>query len=52
MSAVVWTPGTVVPAPLDLYTCKVEQDWVDYNGHMTEAAYLTAMGWGLSLIHI
>ena len=46
MSAVVWTPGTVVPAPLDLYTCKVEQDWVDYNDHMTEAAYLTAMGWG------
>lgn len=45
MRAVVWTPGTVVPAPLDLYTCKVEQDWVDYNGHMTEAAYLTAAGW-------
>jgi acyl-CoA thioesterase FadM len=46
MTAVVWTPGTVVPAPLNIYTCKVEQDWVDYNGHMTEAAYLTAMGWG------
>jgi len=46
MSAIVWTPGAIVPAPLDIYTCKVEQDWVDYNGHMTEAAYLTAMGWG------
>ena len=46
MTAVVWTPGTAVPAPLNIYTCKVEQDWVDYNGHMTEAAYLTAMGWG------
>ena len=23
----------------------VEPDWVDYNGHMTEAAYLTAAGW-------
>jgi acyl-CoA thioesterase FadM len=46
MTAVVWTPGTLVPVPLNIYTCKVEQDWVDYNGHMTEAAYLTAMGWG------
>ena len=44
MSAVVWTPGTVVPAPLNIYTCKVEQDWVDYNGHMTESRYLQVFG--------
>ncbi len=23
----------------------MEPDWVDYNRHMTEAAYLTAFGW-------
>ena len=34
-----------VPAPLELYRCDVEPDWVDYNRHMTEAAYLTAFGW-------
>lgn len=46
MNSMVWSQGAIVPAPLDLYTCNVAQDWVDYNGHMTEAAYLTAMGWG------
>ena len=40
-----WQPGTAVPAPLDLYATDVEPDWVDYNGHMTEAAFLTAFGW-------
>lgn len=40
-----WTPGDVVPAPLDLYRGKVLTAWVDYNRHMTEAAYLTAFGW-------
>lgn len=40
-----WQPGDVVEAPLQLYTTNVEPDWVDYNGHMTEAAYLTAAGW-------
>ncbi|MEX1105496.1 MAG: thioesterase family protein [Ilumatobacteraceae bacterium] len=40
-----WTPGDDVPAPLTLYRAQVEPDWVDYNGHMTEAAYLTAAGW-------
>ena len=40
-----WTAGTSVPAPLDLYTAVVEPDWVDYNGHMTESAFLTAFGW-------
>jgi len=43
--AQVWHPGDVVAAPLALYKTPVEPDWVDYNGHMTEAAYLTAAGW-------
>lgn len=40
-----WQPGDVVAAPLALYRTPVEPDWVDYNDHMTEAAYLTAAGW-------
>ena len=43
--AVTWSEGAGVPAPLELYRCRVEPDWVDYNGHMTESAYLTAFGW-------
>ncbi len=37
--------GKPVPAPLELYRCRVHPDWVDYNGHMTESAYLLAFGW-------
>lgn len=40
-----WKPGDTVAAPLALYRTPVEPDWVDYNDHMTEAAYLTAAGW-------
>lgn len=40
-----WRPGDEVAAPLRLYRTPVEPDWVDYNDHMTEAAYLTAAGW-------
>ncbi|MDE0132707.1 MAG: 3-hydroxyacyl-CoA dehydrogenase NAD-binding domain-containing protein [bacterium] len=40
-----WRPGVEVGAPLELYHTQVEPDWVDYNGHMTESAYLTAFGW-------
>ena len=40
-----WQPGDVVPAPLDFYRTNVLPGWVDYNHHMTEAAYLTAVGW-------
>lgn len=43
--AAVWSPGVPIAAPLQLYRCDVEPDWVDYNNHMTEAAYLTAFGW-------
>jgi acyl-CoA thioesterase FadM len=40
-----WQPGDVPAAPLAIYDTLVEPDWVDYNAHMTEAAYLTAAGW-------
>ena len=40
-----WTSGADVAAPLELYSAVVEPDWVDYNGHMTEWAFLAAFGW-------
>lgn len=40
-----WMAGTDVPAPLALYACTVAPEWVDYNQHMTESAYLYAFGW-------
>ena len=40
-----WQPGDDVPTPLDFYRGRVLAEWVDYNHHMTEAAYLTAFGW-------
>jgi acyl-CoA thioesterase FadM len=40
-----WQPGDTVAAPLDFYRGEVKAEWVDYNRHMTEAAYLTAFGW-------
>ena len=40
-----WTPGAEIAAPLDLYAAVVEPDWVDYNGHMSEWAFLTVFGW-------
>jgi acyl-CoA thioesterase FadM len=40
-----WVPGDVVPAPLDFYRGRVLRAWVDYNHHMTEAAYISAFGW-------
>lgn len=45
-----WLPGSEVEAPLRLYRCRVEPDWVDYNGHMTESAYLTAFGWASDVL--
>jgi carnitine 3-dehydrogenase len=41
-----WRPGDDPPAPIDLWRSPVLAQWVDYNDHMTEAAYLTAFGWG------
>jgi acyl-CoA thioesterase FadM len=40
-----WQPGDTVDAPLDFYRGTVLPEWVDYNHHMTEAAYITAIGW-------
>ncbi|MCB9136027.1 MAG: thioesterase family protein [Anaerolineales bacterium] len=39
-----WHPGAEIPAPLALYRCTVRPLWIDYNGHMTESAYLEACG--------
>ncbi len=44
-SAAPWLPGSMVECPLDWYRAFVEPEWVDYNGHMTESAFLTAFGW-------
>jgi carnitine 3-dehydrogenase len=30
--------------PLQLYRANVHQDWIDYNGHMSESFYLYAFG--------
>ena len=40
-----WAEGDVVAAPLDFYRGEVLRAWVDYNHHMTEAAYISAFGW-------
>jgi carnitine 3-dehydrogenase len=34
----------MIDAPLALYQCTVPQDWLDYNGHMTESCYLLLVG--------
>lgn len=39
-----WQEGGVVEAPLALVETPVDSGWIDYNGHMTEASYLTAVG--------
>ena len=39
-----WQVGEVVEAPLRLYRCEVDANWIDYNGHMTESSYLAAFG--------
>jgi len=45
-----WKIGDEIDAPLDVYRCKVIQEWVDYNDHMTEAAYLTVFGWASDVL--
>ena len=34
----------MIDAPLALYQSTVAADWLDYNGHMTESAYLLLVG--------
>lgn len=40
----VWTEDEPPPSPLRLYRTAVPAEWVDYNGHMSESAYLLAFG--------
>ena len=42
-----WQPGDDVSQPLHLWDGEVITAWLDYNGHMTDAAYLYAFGDGL-----
>jgi acyl-CoA thioester hydrolase len=37
-------PRIVTEAPLDLHRASVPAEWLDYNGHMTESAYLLLVG--------
>jgi acyl-CoA thioester hydrolase len=36
--------GGRIPAPLRLHQTTVREAWVDYNGHLTESAYLLIFG--------
>ena len=38
------TPQPDVTAPLSLYTATVKPEWIDYNGHMSEAYYVLTFG--------
>lgn len=39
-----WDAAAPIPAPLQLVAPTVGQDWVDYNGHMSESCYLLVFG--------
>jgi betainyl-CoA thioesterase len=39
-----WDASAPIPAPLALHACTVKPEWTDYNGHMSESAYLLAFG--------
>ena len=39
-----WDATAPIPAPLQLHSPKVEPQWVDYNGHMSESCYLLVFG--------
>jgi len=36
--------GQLIGAPLELHRTRVREDWVDYNGHLSEWAYLLVFG--------
>jgi carnitine 3-dehydrogenase len=44
VQAAQWDPTAPIPAPLRLISPTVPQDWVDYNGHMSESCYLLVFG--------
>jgi acyl-CoA thioester hydrolase len=37
-------PGRSIPAPLQVHATTVRPEWVDYNGHLSEWAYLLVFG--------
>jgi acyl-CoA thioester hydrolase len=39
-----WGAGGPVPAPLRVHAATVLAEWVDYNGHLSEWAYLLIFG--------
>jgi carnitine 3-dehydrogenase len=39
-----WDAKKPIPAPLALHACAVKPEWTDYNGHMSESAYLLVFG--------
>jgi carnitine 3-dehydrogenase len=39
-----WPPHGGIPAPLRLHETDVAPEWADYNGHMSESAYLLVFG--------
>ena len=39
-----WDATKPIEAPLALHACAVKPEWTDYNGHMSESAYLLAFG--------
>jgi acyl-CoA thioester hydrolase len=39
-----WPPPGPIPAPLRLHQTAVAPEWADYNGHMSESAYLLVFG--------
>lgn len=39
-----WPPDRPVPAPLRLHQTAVRDDWVDYNRHLSEWAFLLIFG--------
>jgi betainyl-CoA thioesterase len=41
-----WAAGRAIAAPLRLHETGVAPEWTDYNGHMSESAYLLVFGDG------
>lgn len=39
-----WHAGASIDTPLELFACSVADDWIDYNDHMTDSAFLWAFG--------
>ena len=42
--AAAWPPAEPIAAPLRLHETGVAPEWTDYNGHMSESAYLLVFG--------